>query len=111
MLRAPMSVFDTTPMGRMMNRFSKDQYTVDEKLPTTMYSFLNMSFRVLEIVLQISIISPFFLLAMLPLSAVYTYTQKYYIATSRELKRWDSVLRSPIYSHFAESLDGVSSIR
>lgn len=59
----------------------------------------------------ISSSTPAFLLVVIPLGYVYLGYQKYYLRTSRELKRLDSVSRSPIYAHFQESLGGVSTIR
>jgi ATP-binding cassette, subfamily C (CFTR/MRP), member 1 len=59
----------------------------------------------------ITVSTPAFLLIILPLGFVYMSYQKYYLRTSRELKRLDSVSRSPIYAHFQESLGGVSTIR
>lgn len=110
-MRVPMRVFDVTPIGRMLNRFSKDLYTVDENLPSTLSSYISALFRVLEVVIVISYVANIFLAALVPIGIVYYITQKYYINTSREVQRLDSVLRSPIYSHFSESLDGTSSIR
>lgn len=59
----------------------------------------------------IAVSTPAFILLIIPLSYVYLTYQKYYLRTSRELKRLDSVTRSPIYAHFQESLGGVSTIR
>jgi|GEM_PF-161369 len=109
--RAPMSFFDTTPIGRILNRFSKDIYTVDESLPDSLFSFLSTAFSTLGTIGAISYVVPAFLGVVPFLAIMYGYVQSYYIASSRELKRLDSVLRSPIYSHFSESLDGVSTIR
>ncbi|EDN06382.1 metal resistance protein YCF1 [Histoplasma mississippiense (nom. inval.)] len=59
----------------------------------------------------ISVSTPLFLVMILPLGAVYFGFQKYYLRTSRELKRLDSVSKSPIYAHFQETLGGISTIR
>ncbi|KAI9591578.1 multi drug resistance-associated protein MRP [Syncephalis fuscata] len=82
-VRSPMSFFDTTPLGRILNRFSKDQTTIDENIP----------------------------LVIIPLTFIYVYVQRYYLESSRELKRLDSVSRSPVFAHFQETLGGASTIR
>ncbi|KJE98072.1 multidrug resistance-associated protein 3, variant [Capsaspora owczarzaki ATCC 30864] len=110
-LRSPMAFFDTTPMGRIVNRFSKDVYILDETIPSSLRSFLGMIFRVASIVIVIAYSTPLFLAAVLPLAVLYVAIQRFYVATSRQLKRLDSVSRSPIYAHFSETLTGVSSIR
>lgn len=59
----------------------------------------------------ISASTPVFIALILPLAGIYYWVQRYYLRTSRELKRLDSVSRSPIYAHFQESLGGISTIR
>jgi len=108
--RAPSSYFDTTPMGRIVNRFSQDIYTVDEMLPRTLSSFISCFMQVLSTVVVISISSVTFLAAVVPLAIIFFLIQRYYIQTSRQLKRLESVSRSPIYAHFSETLAGVASI-
>ncbi|KAL0096556.1 multi drug resistance-associated protein MRP [Phycomyces blakesleeanus] len=110
-IHSPMSFFDTTPLGRILNRFSKDQHTVDEILPRTFQAYFRVLFSVFSIVVIISVSTPFFLVLIIPLGFIYSYVQRYYLATSRELKRLDSVGKSPIYSHFQETISGVSTIR
>ncbi|GAV03418.1 hypothetical protein RvY_13844 [Ramazzottius varieornatus] len=109
-LRAPISFFDTTPLGRIVNRFSKDVDTVDTGLPRTLQMWLNAIFTVLSTVIVICVSTPVFGFVIPPLGALYFFVQRFYIATSRQLKRIESVTRSPIYSHFQESVTGTSVI-
>eukprot|EP01100_Stratorugosa_tubuloviscum_P002782 TRINITY_DN165_c0_g2_i1.p1 TRINITY_DN165_c0_g2~~TRINITY_DN165_c0_g2_i1.p1 ORF type:complete len:1466 (-),score=614.85 TRINITY_DN165_c0_g2_i1:64-4461(-) len=110
-LRAPMSFFDTTPIGRIINRFSKDIYTIDDILPRTFGTFFRTTFSVFAIVCVISVSTPLFMVAIIPLGFLYYFIQKYYLPTSRELKRLESITRSPIYAHFSETVSGAASIR
>ncbi|KAJ1654030.1 hypothetical protein IWQ61_005966 [Dispira simplex] len=110
-IRSPMSFFDTTPLGRIVNRFSKDQYTIDEVLPRSFTSYFQILVSLMSVMAVITVSTPVFLVMFLPLVAVYIIVQRYYLATSRELKRLDSTTRSPIYAHFQETLGGVTTIR
>ena len=109
--RSPMSFFETTPSGRILNRFSSDIYRVDEVLARTFNMLFVNSARALYTLVLIAASTPVFVALILPLAAVYLYIQRYYLRTSRELKRLDSVSRSPIYAHFQESLGGITTIR
>ncbi|KAI8964119.1 ABC transporter type 1, transmembrane domain-containing protein [Daldinia sp. FL1419] len=109
--RSPMSFFDTTPAGRILNRFSSDIYKLDEVLARTFNMlFVNLARSGFTLIV-ISVGTPVFVALIIPLSLVYYWVQRYYLRTSRELKRLDSVSRSPIYAHFQESLGGISTIR
>uniref|UniRef100_A0A1X7VVN1 ABC-type glutathione-S-conjugate transporter n=1 Tax=Amphimedon queenslandica TaxID=400682 RepID=A0A1X7VVN1_AMPQE len=110
-LRSPMSFFDTTPLGRILNRFSKDIYTIDEAIPRSYKMFLMTLLSVASTIIVISIASPWFLIIIVPLMVLYVLIQRFYVATSRQLKRLESSSRSPIYSHFQESISGATSIR
>lgn len=109
--RSPMSFFDTTPAGRIMNRFSSDIYKLDEVLARTFNMLFVNGARSAFTLAVISVGLPWFLTLIIPLSLMYYWIQRYYLRTSRELKRLDSVSRSPIYAHFQESLGGISTIR
>ncbi|KAF1981153.1 ABC transporter family protein [Aulographum hederae CBS 113979] len=109
--RSPMSFFETTPSGRILNRFSSDIYRVDEVLARTFNMLFVNSARALFTLVVISASTPVFIALIVPLAALYLYIQRYYLRTSRELKRLDSISRSPIYAHFQESLSGISTIR
>ncbi|XP_075530342.1 multidrug resistance-associated protein 1-like isoform X3 [Dermacentor variabilis] len=110
-LRAPMAFFDTTPMGRILNRFSKDVDAADVTLPFNARMLLVQFLRTVVAFLLIALQTPLFLSAVLPLLLIYYFIQKVYITTSRQLKRLESISRSPIYVHFSETVTGSSSIR
>eukprot|EP00741_Cyanophora_paradoxa_P016796 tig00020941_g16221.t1 len=110
-LRAPMSFFDTTPAGRILNRFSKDTDQVDQLLATSAEQFFNTLFGLLSIIGIVCGYLPWLLIAVAPLGALYFYVQRFYRRTSTELQRLESVSKSPVYTNFGETLTGVSTIR
>ncbi|XP_061083740.1 ATP-binding cassette sub-family C member 2-like [Conger conger] len=110
-LRAPMLFFDTTPLGRVVNRFAKDMFTVDEAIPMSFRSWLMCLLGVIFTMFVICLATPIFTAVIVPLAVIYYFVQRFYVATSRQLRRLDSVSRSPIYSHFSETISGLSVIR
>uniref|UniRef100_A0A8C8B701 Canalicular multispecific organic anion transporter 1 n=1 Tax=Otus sunia TaxID=257818 RepID=A0A8C8B701_9STRI len=110
-LRVPVSFFDTTPTGRIVNRFAKDIFTIDETIPMSFRSWLSCFMAIISTLLMISLATPFFALIIIPLSIFYYFVLRFYVSTSRQLRRLDSVTRSPIYSHFGETVSGLSVIR
>ena len=110
-MRSPMSFFDTHPMGRITNRFSADIDGVDQKIPYQLTDFCYCFCEVMAVLVVISCTLPYFILALIPLAVFYYFVQKYYVATSRQLKRIECSSKSPIFSHFSESITGASSIR
>ncbi|KAF9173760.1 hypothetical protein BGX20_002163 [Mortierella sp. AD010] len=111
MLDLPMSFFDTTPLGRIINRFSGDIFSIDELTPWNFINVFVCATSVLGTIVVIGTTTPVFLAIVPPLAVLYLLIQGYYIRTSRQLKRIDSVSKSPIYQHFSETLAGVSTIR
>ncbi|XP_015036515.1 multidrug resistance-associated protein 1 isoform X6 [Drosophila pseudoobscura] len=110
-LRWPMELFDTTPLGRIVNRFSKDIDTIDNVLPFNIRVVLGQGFMVLATIVVISMSTPIFLAVIVPIALLYYFAQRFYVATSRQLMRLESVSRSPIYSHFGETVTGAPTIR
>ncbi|KAF7843202.1 ABC transporter C family member 13 isoform X1 [Senna tora] len=111
LINAPVQFFDQTPGGRILNRFSSDLYTIDDSLPFIMNILLANFVGLLGIAVVLSYVQVFFLLLLLPFWYIYSRLQFFYRSTSRELRRLDSVSRSPIYTSFTETLDGSSTIR
>nr|XP_028580133.1 multidrug resistance-associated protein 7 isoform X1 [Podarcis muralis]XP_028580134.1 multidrug resistance-associated protein 7 isoform X1 [Podarcis muralis]XP_028580135.1 multidrug resistance-associated protein 7 isoform X1 [Podarcis muralis]XP_028580136.1 multidrug resistance-associated protein 7 isoform X1 [Podarcis muralis]XP_028580137.1 multidrug resistance-associated protein 7 isoform X1 [Podarcis muralis]XP_028580138.1 multidrug resistance-associated protein 7 isoform X1 [Podarcis mu len=110
-MKATVTFFDTTPTGRILNRFSSDLYCVDDSLPFLLNIFLANIFGLLGMLVMITYGLPWIGLVLLPLAAIYYSIQHYYRRTSRELKRLYSLTLSPIYTHFSETLTGLSTIR
>nr|XP_009932675.1 PREDICTED: multidrug resistance-associated protein 7 [Opisthocomus hoazin] len=100
---------DSGEIGR--SRFSSDLYCVDDSLPFILNIFLANMYGLLGMLVIITYGLPWIGLILLPLAALYFSIQRYYRRTSRELKRLYSVTLSPIYTHFSETLSGLSSIR
>ncbi|XP_027169805.1 ABC transporter C family member 13 isoform X1 [Coffea eugenioides] len=111
LINASISFFDQTPSGRILNRFSSDLYTIDDSLPFIFNILLANFVGLLGIAIILSYVQVIFLLVLLPFWYIYSKLQFYYRSTSRELRRLDSVSRSPIYASFTETLDGASTIR
>eukprot|EP01117_Protostelium_nocturnum_P013244 TRINITY_DN4935_c0_g1_i4.p1 TRINITY_DN4935_c0_g1~~TRINITY_DN4935_c0_g1_i4.p1 ORF type:complete len:1039 (-),score=239.18 TRINITY_DN4935_c0_g1_i4:20-3136(-) len=110
-MKAPTSFFDTTPVGRILNIFTRDINQLDDSLPRSITTSLNMIFVTISTVFVICYIVPSFMISLLPLAYAYRYIQKYYIHSSREMKRLDSMTKSPIYAQFSETLAGVFTIK
>jgi len=110
-MHAPMSFFETTPLGRIMNRFSKDIDTIDNTVADSWRMFLMTFANIIATFVLIAVIVPWFLVAVGVVMAIYSAFALYYRASARELKRLDAILRSSLYAHFSESLAGLATIR
>ncbi|PVD27629.1 hypothetical protein C0Q70_12795 [Pomacea canaliculata] len=110
-LRAPMVFFDTNPVGRIINRFSRDIDTIDNIIPNNIQESVSIGTMVLVTIIVISISTPLFIFLVIPVIIVYFLIQTFYIPTSRQLKRMESVTHSPIYVHFSETISGGATIR
>ncbi|KAI5446385.1 Multidrug resistance-associated protein 4 [Lathyrus oleraceus] len=110
-LHAPMSFFDTTPSGRILSRVSTDLLWVDISIPMLLnfvvLAYLSL-FSILIVTCQNSWETVFLLI---PLFWFNNWYRKYYLATSRELTRLDSITKAPVIHHFSETLSGVMTIR
>ncbi|KAG4104318.1 hypothetical protein H8356DRAFT_1029599 [Neocallimastix lanati (nom. inval.)] len=110
-IRAPISFFDTTPLGRVINRFSKDQDSLDGTLFTAIQGFINNMASTITTLCFMLYTAPIFSIPLIPLIIFYLFVQNYYISTSREIKRIESLTRSPVFANFTETLQGLSTIR
>merc|ERR1719450_670213 len=108
---APMAYFDTTPLGRILNRFSGDLQKVDVQLGPAVASLGDFVFSLVGNIVINVLVSPYILVAVLPLGWLYAKVSAYYRESSRELLRLDSVSKSPIYAAFTEALNGAPTIQ
>ncbi|KAG0369465.1 hypothetical protein BGZ54_009889 [Gamsiella multidivaricata] len=110
-LNSPVRFFDTTPLGRIMNRFTKDIETIDQEVAPIASNLMFDLLGTLTVVMVITYITPQFLFPAFLISIMFVIMSTLYLRSSRELKRIESITKSPIFSHFGESLSGVATIR
>ncbi|DAZ98872.1 TPA: hypothetical protein N0F65_002597 [Lagenidium giganteum] len=110
-VRSPMAFFDTTPLGRIVNRLSSDVYMVDETISNTWVSMLGTLLYVVVALGTVCYVTPAFLIVLIPVAMGYRSSQRYFVQTSRELQRLEAVSRSPVLALLNETLDGLTTVR
>ena len=103
--------FDSTPVGRALQRFSRDLEAIDIHLRWTFEHSLKCFMQVAVTLVLIVSVLPIVLIMIVPIFFVYYRMQKIYRTSAREVKRLDSIARSPRYAHFKETLQGLVVIR
>ncbi|CAJ1377583.1 unnamed protein product [Effrenium voratum] len=111
LLRAHMSFFDLTPNGQILNRLAEDTNILDYNLPQTMSANIIWFWRAASIVVVCMMVGWYLIFLMVPMFFLYAKLAKRYLPATRDLRRLDAAARSPIFSHFSESMHGVSTIR
>lgn len=111
MLRAPMGFFHSNPIGRIINRFAKDVGDIDRNVALYANMFLTSVFQLLSTFALIGFVNTISLWAILPLLLAFYAAYLYFQSTAREVKRLDSITRSPVYAQFGEALNGLATIR
>ncbi|KAJ8620573.1 hypothetical protein MRB53_029102 [Persea americana] len=111
LLHAPMSFFDTTPSGRILSRASTDQTNIDIFLPFFMGLTVAMYITVLSIIVITCQVAWPTIIPIIPLAWLNFWYRGYYLSSSRELTRLDSITKAPVIHHFSESVSGVMTIR
>lgn len=110
-LRAPVSFFDTTPLGRIMNRFSKDVDTLDNNMTDSMRIATMTLSQIIAIFILIIAYYYYFAAALGPLLVIYVILALFYNASAREITKHESRLRGRVFSQFNESIYGTATIR
>uniref|UniRef100_A0AAY4E2R3 Multidrug resistance-associated protein 4 n=1 Tax=Denticeps clupeoides TaxID=299321 RepID=A0AAY4E2R3_9TELE len=110
-LRTPVRFFDVNPIGRVLNRFSKDVGQLDSMLPWTFVDFTQVFLQILGVVAVAASVIPWILIPVLLLLIGFLFLRRYFLQTSRDVKRLEATTRSPVFSHLSSSLQGLWTIR
>ncbi|XP_024909579.1 ATP-binding cassette sub-family C member 8 isoform X3 [Cynoglossus semilaevis] len=108
---APMRLFETTPLGSILNRFSTDTNTIDQHIPSTLECLSRSTLLCVSALGVISYVTPVFLFALLPLAIACYFIQKYFRVASRDLQQLEDSTQLPLLSHFSETVEGLTTIR
>uniref|UniRef100_A0A8C7VS14 Multidrug resistance-associated protein 4 n=1 Tax=Oncorhynchus mykiss TaxID=8022 RepID=A0A8C7VS14_ONCMY len=111
LLRTPVRFFDINPIGRILNRFSKDIGQLDSMLPITFVDFSQLILQNIGVVAVAAAVMPWILIPVVPLLIIFLFLRRYFLQTSRDVKRLESTTRSPVFSHLSSSLQGLWTIR
>ena len=111
-LSAPVNLyFDVTPIGRILNRFSKDLDSIDSLLPDFFLQTLQNGFQIVVVIIACIASSPWFIVVLIPMMILFYIIQRYFRCSSREMKRIEGISRSPLYVMFNSALQGMTTIR
>ena len=110
-MHAPLSFFEANPSGRILNRFTSDIEVIDRKIPFEVADMIYCTTNFIAVCITISAIVPYVLIALVPIGVGYILLQMLMSRTRCQIKRHESVAKSPIISHFSEAIAGATTIR
>lgn len=110
-IRAPILFFDTNPVGRILNRFSKDIGNLDDRLPAIFLFSVELCLYFISATILSAVTNVWLFITCVPLTMLFVYLTKYYLKSSRELRRLEAVTCSPVYSLIADTVAGLEVIR
>ena len=111
LMMSPIGFFDSTPLGRITNRMSKDMSVIDNTIMMMLQMVVRATVGLVGMLVIISVNTTYVLVAFVPILLLFSFLSNYYRSTAVQLKRLDAVTRSPIYAHFGECLNGMATIR
>ncbi|XP_011301174.1 probable multidrug resistance-associated protein lethal(2)03659 [Fopius arisanus] len=111
LIRTGMRFFDTNPSGRILNRFSKDMGAIDELLPKAQLDAGQIIMMMVGALIVVCVVNPMFIAPLAVMSFIFYWIRKVYLKTSKNVKRLEGILRSPVFTHLNATLHGLSTIR
>eukprot|EP00210_Caulerpa_lentillifera_P008090 g7724.t1 len=111
LLRAPMAFYHTTPVGRIINRLTKDTADIDKNLVEYVSMFVRSGLQLFSTLILVSVITPLTLPVLACILVLFYFLYAYFQTTVREMKRLDAISRSPVYSSINDVLNGISTVR
>nr|XP_023018986.1 multidrug resistance-associated protein 4-like [Leptinotarsa decemlineata] len=110
-VHSTMRFFNSNPSGRILNRFSKDIGIVDEGIPSTFGETISVGFLVVATCLMVAILNPWMMIPSLIILLIFYFMRKAFLVSSRNIKRIEAITRSPVYTHLAATLQGLTTVR
>uniref|UniRef100_A0AAY4D3H0 ATP-binding cassette, sub-family C (CFTR/MRP), member 8 n=1 Tax=Denticeps clupeoides TaxID=299321 RepID=A0AAY4D3H0_9TELE len=104
-------LFETTPLGSLLNRFSSDTNTIDQHIPATLECLSRSTLLCVSAMGVISYVTPVFLIALFPLAIICYFIQKYFRVASKDLQQLEDTTQLPLLAHFSETVEGLTTIR
>ena len=109
-IKSPVLFFDTNPVGRIMNRFSKDIGVIDDILPYKSSLVCSIFFQLIGVLVVTGAVNYWFVIVILPTVGLFLYLCHFYLKSARELSRMEAVRCSPVYEHISETMEGLEVI-
>ena len=110
-MKAPVLFYDTNPVGRILNRFSNDIDIMDNTLPDSFLEAVQLVLYSIGSIVLPTVLNPWVALGSLPLVIAVTLIGRYYVTSSRELSRLEAENKSPVLSHFTDTIEGLPTIK
>jgi len=110
-MNAPVLFFDTNPVGRILNRFSKDVGCMDDILPGQFLFAIQLCLYFFTAAILSAVVNVWLFITCAPLTVLFIYLAKYYLISAREIRRLEAITCSPVYSLITDTVAGLEVIR
>ncbi|XP_065902754.1 ATP-binding cassette sub-family C member 4-like isoform X2 [Dysidea avara] len=110
-LRTPILFFDTNPVGRVLNRFSKDIGFMDALLPNKLLDCITLGLRLAGVFVTACVANYWLSILVTLIVVSILLFRHYFLYASRNIQRLEALARSPVYSHISSTIQGLSIIR